>query len=87
MEGSDDSTGPEPLLSGTVTVIGEEAQIVEVTRWEDGALEGVEFPGSGRIEITIPRGIGENSDASDVYYTLDVSPPSIPTPKTAFGWK
>ena len=83
-EGSDDSTGSEPLPSGTVTVIGGEAQIEEVTRWEDGAPEGVEFRGSGRIEIIILWEAGEDPYASVVYYALDVFPSLHTDPEERF---
>lgn len=83
-EGSDDSTGSEPLPSGTVTVIGGEAQIEEVTRWEVGAPEGVEFRGSGRIEVIIPRGDGEDPNASVIYYSLEVRPALHTDPQERF---
>ena len=73
-EGSDETGGTEPATSGTVTVLSGDVSIEKVTRWDDGAPRGVDFLGSGRVEITIPRETVEDSEASVVYYTLDVRP-------------
>ena len=81
---SDESTGSEPVTTGSVIVLSGEAQIEEVTRWEDGAPEGVQFRGSGRIEVTIPRAVEEESNGSVVYYSLDVSPALNINPQERF---
>ena len=83
-EQSEEGAESEPTTSGSVTVLSGEAEIEEVTRWEDGAPEGVKFRGSGRIEVTIPREDGEESNASVVYYTLDVSPALNTDPEERF---
>ena len=82
--GSNEETGSEPTPTGSVTVLSGETQIDEITRWDDGAPEGVKFRGSGRIEVTIPRAVGEESSASVVYYSLDVSPALNTDPEERF---
>ena len=83
-EGSGEETESEPAPTGSVTVLSGEAQIEEVTRWEDGAPEGVEFRGNGRVEVTIPREDGEEPNASVVYYSLDVRPTLNTDPEERF---
>ena len=82
--GTDESAESEPATVGAVTVLSGEARIEEVTRWEDGAPEGVAFRGSGRVEITIPGEVGEDPNASVIYYTLDVRPALNTDPEERF---
>ena len=83
-EESDESGESEPATSGAVTVLSGDVSIEKVTRWDDGAPKGVDFLGSVRVEITIPRETVEDSDASIAYYTLDVRPSLHTAPEERF---